>query len=152
MKLYRIENKNGYGPWSELDGNRMVAYFGGEPQSPLYFPAAPKGPIEQAARAANKMPTPLNDGGNRYINEYFPGVNARVGGTLEQLAEWFKPPLLEYMESERYRDWGFHVAELEVPDNAAIPLGHQIMYNPREAHKLAELPLSVIHAKELENA
>lgn len=144
MRIFRIENKDGKGPWSPLNRPRYMSGMGDEPAFPL--PASEVGhKLADALWHMNEMPLPREDGGMRWVSDYFPGVSARIGcKSLEQLDEWFPAIVRKYFAGD-FPEYGFTVAEYEVPEGAYVELRHQVVFDPRKAHKVDSHPLSAMN-------
>lgn len=146
MRIYRVENKNGFGPWAGLEGERGMW---DDHLSPMDFREANDAALKIALREVNRLPSPYQDGldpFNRLADK------AELGcSSIEQLRQWFPEKVVRHMEDD-FADWGYKVVELEASDAGLYVLSHQVVFDRASAELIAEHPISWLNAKEKEFA
>lgn len=125
MKIYRIENADGDGPYN-------AAY---KPGGLLYqmHTEDDDGPIT----AHETHPSPWADiasFASRHEGKYRFGFKS-----MEQLTQWFGPRARKLLES-----YSFELVEYEVPDKFILPGYRQVAYHPLHAEQVKRTPIGEI--------
>ena len=128
MLIYRVETKEGYGPYWQ----------------------PPEGCCGQIDQTNNpKRPGPLSEtwhgDKDKWLLSGPPARGKFAFANPEQFRSWFPRKEVEYLAK-----FGFELVRYEVPDDYVLVGEHQVMYNSDHAVKIEPLPLLDAHVQRLD--